>query len=31
MFPLMKSILSKMDSDYGDIRYEIKRETVITL
>ena len=29
MFPLMKSILSRMDSDYGDIRYEIKRETVI--
>jgi len=30
MFSLMRSILSKMDSDYGDIRYEIKRETVIT-
>jgi TldD protein len=29
MFPLMKSILSRMDSDYGDMRYEIKRETVI--
>ena len=29
MFPFMKSALSKMDSDYGDIRYEIKRETVI--
>lgn len=29
MFPLMKSILSRMESDYGDIRYEIKRETVI--
>lgn len=26
----MRSILSKMDSDYGDIRYEIKQETVIT-
>jgi TldD protein len=25
----MKSVLSRMDSDYGDIRYEIKRETVI--
>ena len=29
MFQFMKSILSKMDADYGDIRYEIKRETVI--
>src|SRR5512137_81702 len=29
MFPLMKSILSRMDSDYGDIRYEIKKETVV--
>ena len=30
MFQFMRSILSKMDSDYGDIRYEIKRETIIT-
>ena len=30
MFSFMKSILSKMDADYGDIRYEVKRETVIT-
>ena len=30
MFPLMRSILSKTDSDYSDVRYEMKRETVIT-
>jgi TldD protein len=30
MFPFMKSILSRVDADYGDIRYEVKRETVIT-
>ncbi len=30
MFERMRSIVSKMDADYGDIRYEIKRETVIT-
>lgn len=29
MFQFMRSILSKMDADYGDIRYEIKREAVI--
>ncbi len=30
MFTSMKSILSRIDADYSDIRYEIKRETMIT-
>jgi TldD protein len=30
MFPFMRSILSKTDSDYSDVRYEMKRETIIT-
>ena len=30
MFQFMRSLLSKMDSDYADIRYERKRETGIT-
>ena len=30
MFPFMKSILSRTGADYTDIRYEVKRETVIT-
>ncbi len=30
MFGHMRAIVSRMDSDYGDLRYEIKRETVIT-
>ncbi len=30
MFEHMRAIVSRMDSDYVDVRYEIKRETVIT-
>jgi len=30
MFPIMRSILSKADADYSDVRYEVKRETIIT-
>ena len=30
MLPFMRSVLSKADADYSDVRYEIKRETIIT-
>ena len=30
MFEKLKSILSKVDSNYADIRYEVKKETSIT-
>jgi len=30
MFEKLKSILSKVDADYADIRYEVKKETSIT-
>jgi TldD protein len=30
MFEKLKSILSKVDSDYADLRYEVKKETSIT-
>ncbi|KPL01568.1 MAG: TldD [candidate division Zixibacteria bacterium SM23_73_2] len=30
MFDKLKKILSKLDADYGDIRYEIKNEVVIS-
>ena len=29
MFTKLKTILSKCDADYADLRYEIKKETVI--
>ncbi|GAH10875.1 unnamed protein product, partial [marine sediment metagenome] len=30
MFNKMQTILSKVDADYSDVRYEIKKETVIS-
>ncbi|MBI5585727.1 MAG: TldD/PmbA family protein [Deltaproteobacteria bacterium] len=30
MFPKLKDILSKIEADYADLRYEVKKETVIT-
>ncbi len=30
MFDKMRTILSKVDADYSDIRYEIKKDTVIS-
>lgn len=30
MFDKMRTILSKVDADYSDVRYEIKKETVIS-
>ncbi|MFQ6607657.1 MAG: hypothetical protein ACE5EE_03860 [Fidelibacterota bacterium] len=29
MFEVLKTIISKIDTDYADIRYEIKKETGI--
>jgi|GEM_PF-3919538 hypothetical protein len=31
MFDILTSILSKVDADYADIRYEIKKEVIISL
>ena len=30
MFDKLKSILSKLDADYADIRYEVKKDTIVS-